>query len=437
MWQVHSPLTGDARDDGGMSSRFAVSLLLAAMIAGACGSSETSDEAATSSPTTVVDEPGDDATTTSEEVSGATNGAAGGETDQVPAASNTTAPTTTVDLGPPRSFRLLASGEILPHSPLWRGAAANAGGAGGYDFTPMFADVAERIRSADLAICHLETPIAPAGEDLSTDPLYGVPAEIADAIAVAGFDRCSTASNHVLDRYPRGIDRTVDVLEAAGVAQSGMARSPEEIEPRPFIVNDVSVVHLSYTYGTNGIPIPADQPWRTRLLSAEQVIADAQVARDLGAEVVVVSLHWGTEKQSEPNDEQLLVADQITATGLVDLVVGHHAHVIQPIALVNGVWVAYGLGDLLSNHPVADHWPAASQDGAMVEFEVTVLGDGTVRVGRPVVIPTWKDKGSGWIVRDVLADLGRPDLPDWRRAELEISLARVDEVLGLFVGDES
>lgn len=72
----------------------------------------------------------------------------------------------------------------------------------------------------------------------------------------------------------------------------------------------------------------------------------------------------------------------------------------------------------------------------MVEFEVTVLGDGTVRVGRPVVIPTWKDKGSGWIVRDVLADLERTDLADWRRAELEISLARVDEVLGLFVGND-
>lgn len=353
------------------------------------------------------------------------------------ATSGPAASTTTLEPRPPRAFTLLAGGEILPHSPLWRGAAANAGGTGGYDFAPMLAPIAERVSAADLSICHLETPIAPEGEELSTDPLYGVPAEIATAIAATGFDRCSTASNHVLDRYPRGVDRTVDVLEAAGVGQSGMARTPEEIEPRLIEVNDVAVSHLAYTYGTNGIPPPPDQPWRTRLLSAEQVIADAQRAHEIGAEFVVVSIHWGTEKQADPDDEQVTIADQITATGLVDLIIGHHAHVLQPIALVNGVWVVYGLGNLLSNHPVADHWPASTQDGALVEFEVTLPGDGSVLVGRPAVIPTWVDKGSGWVVRDVLADLGRADLAEWRRAELETSLTRTDEVLGLFVDDEN
>lgn len=356
--------------------------------------------------------------------------AASGETD----ASSIATPSTDAKPTSPRSFTLLASGEILPHSPLWRAAAVNAGGAG-YDFSPMLAPITGHVEAADLSICHLETPIAPEGEDYSTDPLYGVPAEIASAIAAVGFDRCSTASNHVLDRYPRGVDRTVDVLEAAGVSQSGMARTPTEIEPILIHVNDVAVSHLAYTYGTNGIPLPADQPWRTRLLSAEQIIADAQQAHNLGADFVVVSVHWGTEKQAEPDNQQRTIADQITATGLVDLVIGHHAHVLQPIELVNGVWVVYGLGNLLSNHPVADHWPASTQDGALIEFKITLPGDGNVLVGRPVVTPTWVDKGSGWVVRAVLDDLTEPRLADWLRAELERSLERTDAVLGLFVDD--
>ncbi|MEM1335852.1 MAG: CapA family protein, partial [Actinomycetota bacterium] len=341
-----------------------------------------SDEDARTDATSAADEAADDVSTNT-----STN-APTGDATSTPAGDPTSAAATSPADAPPRSFTLLAGGEILPHSPLWRGAAANAGGTGGYDFTPMLAPIADRVEAADLSICHLETPIAPEGEEFSTDPLYGVPPQIADAIAAAGFDRCSTASNHVLDRYPRGVDRTVDVLEAAGVAQSGMARFPAEIEPSLVDVDGVAVSHLAYTYGTNGIPPPADQPWRTRLLSAEQIIADAQAAHDLGAEFVVVSVHWGTEKQAAPDDQQVLIAEQITATGLVDLVIGHHAHVLQPIALVNGVWVVYGLGNLLSNHPVADHWPASTQDGALVEFEVSIDGDATLLVGRPNVIPT-------------------------------------------------
>ena len=134
------------------------------------------------------------------------------------------------------------------------GAADNARAAGGtgFDFTPMLAELAPVIGSVVLAVCHLEAPIAPAGEPLSTMPLYGVPAEIADAIAAAGYDRCSTASNHTADRGGAGIDRTVAVLEAVGLGQSGMARTPDEIAPHVIEVGGVAVAHLSYTWTSTG-----------------------------------------------------------------------------------------------------------------------------------------------------------------------------------------
>ncbi len=347
------------------------------------------------------------------------------------AATTSTMPTTTAVPLPTRTATLAFTGDTLPHSPLWRQAQRNTGGAG-YDFIPMFEPIAPAISAVDLAVCHLETPIAPEGEAFTTDPLYGVPPDIATARAQAGFDRCSTASNHSLDRYPRGVDRTIDVLEANGIGQSGMARSAAEAEPSVFIVNDIVMSHLSYTYATNGIPPPDDQPWRVNYIDAAQVIADASAARELGAEFVFVAMHWGTEKVVEPNEQQRTVAEQITASGMVDLVVGHHAHVLQPIEQVNDVWVAFGLGNILSNLPVNDRWPDSSQDAAIVEFTITTNADGTVEVARPVVRPTWVDKNNGWRILDVDAALADPGLDDGRRRALEASRARSDEVVGAF-----
>lgn len=350
--------------------------------------------------------------------------------DPIPTAPSSTVFPSVGETSPPRSARLAFTGDTLAHSPLWRQAQRNTGGAA-FDFFPMFADVAGILSAADLAVCHLETPIAPEGEDFTTDPLYGVPPEIAGAMAAAGYDRCSTASNHILDRYSRGVDRTIDVLAQNGIEQSGSARSEVESLPTVFEVNGIRMSHLSYTYATNGIPLPADEPWRTNLIDSARIVRDARLARDLGAEFVVASLHWGTEKVTEPNEQQISVADEITASGAIDLVVGHHAHVVQPIEQVNGVWVAYGLGNILSNLPVNDAWPAASQDAAIFEVDVH-LGPAGIVVDRPVVRPTWVDKDAGWVIRDVAATLGRDDLSDAHRDRLAASHDRTAAVLGAF-----
>jgi len=326
----------------------------------------------------------------------------------------------------PRVVSMAFTGDALWHSPLWRQAqenfvAANPGAEPvGFDFDPMLAGLAPIVASVDLAVCHLETPIAPAGEAYSTMPRYGVPAEVAAAIAHAGFDRCSTASNHTADRDVAGIDRTVNVLELAGLGQSGMARTPAEIGPRVFEVDGVTVTHLSYTFSYNGLRLPADQEWRSALIDPQRIIADARTARELGAEVVIVSMHWGVEGSSPPTAFQRDIANQITAAGDIDLVVGHHAHVVQPIEQVNGVWVLYGLGNMISNLPTSSRWPAATQDGV-------------VTVSTPVIHPTWVDKDAGWIVRLVAPTLADPAIGDGLRGRLDASLARTMSVLGPFV----
>ncbi len=331
----------------------------------------------------------------------------------------------------PAHVTMAFSGDTLPHSPLWRRAARNAEstGASGYDFTPMLSGLAPVVAAADLAICHLETPIAPAGEPFSTSPRYGVPEEIADAIVAAGYDRCSTASNHTYDRGTTGIDRTVDVLESRGLGQSGMARTPAEIRPHLFDVNGITFSHLSYTFSYNGLSLPDDQQWRSAVIDPQRIIGDAEIARVMGADVVVVSMHWGAEGVHQPTGFQRQVADEITASGAIDLVVGHHAHVVQPIERINGVWVMFGLGNILSNLPTSSSWPAASQDAVVATVDVTIDHLGAVLVTRPVVHPTWVDKDAGWTAVLVEAELARDDISEGQRGRLERSLDRTRSVL--------
>lgn len=330
----------------------------------------------------------------------------------------------------PRSFTLAFTGDTLAHSPTWA-QALRYGDGDRYDYGPMFSRIAPIVASADLAICHLESPIAPPGEEYTTAPMYGVPAEVAAGLASAGYDRCSTASNHTIDRGTAGIDATVDALEAAGLAQSGMARTPEEAATPPLVsVNGVVVAHLSYTWSFNGLRLPDDQPWRSNLIDPERIVADAAATRAAGAEYVIVSLHFGVEGSQVVSGYQRDVAGQVTASGLVDMIVGHHAHVLQPIEQVNGRWVAFGLGNFLSSMTTAS-WPPQVQDGAIVVFTVTERAAGFV-TSPPVVHPTYVDRHP-YVVRPVLEDLADPAVPAELRPALEASLARTRAVLGEFV----
>ena len=143
-------------------------------------------------------------------------------------------------------------------------------------------------------------------------PFFGVPPTITNAIARAGFDRCSTASNHTYDRGIKGIDATVNALLNSGIQQSGMARTPDEISPHIFDVKGIAISHLSYTFSYNGLSLPSDQEWRSALIDTDRILRDAHTAREMGAEAVIVSLHWGNEMSNQLNSQQISVADALT-----------------------------------------------------------------------------------------------------------------------------
>ncbi len=168
--------------------------------------------------------------------------------------------------------------------------SAATGGAGGptqYDFDPMFAEVTDTISNADLAICHMETPLSATNADLSYYPAFRVPNQIADAVAHAGFDGCSTASNHALDAGPEGVASTVAQLTRAGLSHVGTASSAAAAAtPTLYEVNGITVGQLSSTYALNeGYDTPAGQEWMVEVTEPARLLAQAAAIAGHGRRV--------------------------------------------------------------------------------------------------------------------------------------------------------
>ena len=231
-------------------------------------------------------------------------------------------------------FTLVATGDVLIHPALT--AQAEQDGGGKRDYRPMFAGVKPAISGADLALCHLEVPLAPEAGPFKGYPEFSAPPEVATALKDAGYDGCSTASNHTLDMGETGVKRTLDTLDAAGIKHTGSARDATEAKkPVIYEVAGAKVGHVSYTFGFNGKQLPAGKPWLSNTLKADDIIAAAKATKAAGAEVVIASLHWGTEFVHEPTAAQKRDAQKLLNDPNIDLIIGHHAHVVQPFEKIN------------------------------------------------------------------------------------------------------
>jgi poly-gamma-glutamate synthesis protein (capsule biosynthesis protein) len=354
-------------------------------------------------------------------------------TEPVPPTTTTSGQNPPPDASPsaaPRSFTVVGSGDILLHGALWTQAAndAHAIGQSGYDFVPLFASVIPVVSGADLAICHMETPYGPAGGPFTDYPIFAVPPQIATAIAAIGYDTCSTASNHSIDDGEAGVDRTLDALDAAGVKHAGTARSPAEAASVDLLtVKGVRVAQLSYAFGFNGLIRPAGKQWLANLLDPDTILADAHRARQAGAEVVIVSIHWGTEYSHFANPQQISVAQRLLASPDIDLILGHHAHVVQPIQRIGDKWVVYGMGNEVAYQNQADD----TQDGIMPRFTFTETRPGVFRVTKAEVIPIhmWLDSTPTRLL-SVPATLADPNASAAQKSSCRASRLRTVLVLG-------
>ncbi len=299
---------------------------------------------------------------------------------------------------PPKEATLVAVGDIMMHRPQLPGAYHPETKT--YDFRGFFQSVRSTLVDADWAFGNLETPIAGDERGFRGYPLFNAPVALAEALAEAGFDILSTANNHSLDQGYAGLVHTLEILHLQGITPVGTAANQTQASAVVMSEkNGIKQAFLAYTYGTNGIPIPADKPYAVNLIQEERITEEIGTARAMGADIVTVSLHFGNEYQRKPSQQQQQLARFCIDAG-ADLVLGHHPHVVQPYerytttredgTIREGV-IIYSLGNFISN-----------QFGQYKEFGLifkvllrktySLDGDAQTSVANIEAIPTWVHK---------------------------------------------
>jgi len=247
-----------------------------------------------------------------------------------------------------QELTLLFAGDAMQHQSQLTQAFRNTG----YDYSACFDEISAVVSAADLAIVNLETTLG--DKPYKGYPMFSSPDAFAQALQTAGFDVFLNANNHILDRYGKGVHRTLDVLDSMQVWHTGVFRTVEErAEHYPLLIekNRMRIAFLNYTYGTNGIQPPASLV--VNYIDTAQIAFDIDRAQQLNADFIIANMHWGDEYQLSPNTTQTKTAEWLLRKG-VDIVMGNHPHVIQPIeTVVDSAGqitniVVYSLGNFIS-----------------------------------------------------------------------------------------
>ncbi len=335
--------------------------------------------------------------------------------------------------GGPFSMTIAASGDVLAHAAVIGDAQRNAGGSG-YDFRPMFGEISPLISAADLALCHMETPITQTDTHLTVGGqlVFNTPHEMLDGVKSAGYGGCDFASNHAWDQGLEGLKSTMASFAAAGLGYAGPNPDPQHPEAvARYDVHGITVAHLAFTYtilnsGSPNTKTPPGAPWLGAAMwpiqGAAGIIAAAHQARQSGADVVVVSLHWGQEYVSTPTKEQTALAKALLDSPDIDLILGTHVHVVQPCQTLHDKLVFYGLGNSLSNQSrqANANLKPETQDGMIAT--VTVSRDATGKVTDSAIYQPTSVDLNGHVIR-LATKTGNPTT--WNR-----TVAAVDAMGG-------
>lgn len=247
---------------------------------------------------------------------------------------------------------LLATGDNLIHNTL---IAAGEQDDGSLNYDGLYANIKPEIEKFDIAVIDQETILGGSSFEYSGYPMFNSPWEIGEAAIKAGFDIFNCATNHTMDMGYAGIEKEIEFFSAhKEVVALGVNSSEEAYNKITYYEkNGITFAMLNYTYGTNGIPLPDDKPWCVNLMDKDKITKDITQAR-ANADCVIVFPHWGTEYSFEVSDYQEEYTKLFYDLG-VDIVIGCHPHVIEPVKWVTGegsdrkMLVYYSLGNFISH----------------------------------------------------------------------------------------
>lgn len=301
---------------------------------------------------------------------------------------------------------LYAIGDVLLHDSVYNAARVDDG----YDFDSAFEQISPILSRADISIANQESMIGGSEIGLSSYPAFNSPYEIGDALKRAGIDLVTTANNHTLDRGVRAIENSIGYWNEIGMPYTGSFLSAEDkANIRTLTANDISFSFLAYTYGTNGV-VPK-QPYHVNYIDLAQMQPEIEKAEQ-STDMTVVSLHFGTEYEPLPNEGQTELAQALADLG-VDIIIGHHPHVLQPPAMLEGVngnqtFVVYSLGNFLSGQQGDDR-----NTGGIIGIDVVkTIEDNSVtfELKNPMFYPTFARKSIGGSYEVVPLEVARPKL---------------------------
>lgn len=280
-----------------------------------------------------------------------------------------------------------AIGDILIHDWVYNDAKTKTG----YDFNPMFEHAKSLLSTPDFLLANQETILGGTKIGISSYPMFNSPQEVGNALIEAGVDIVSTANNHSLDKGVKGLEASLDYMDQIGLPHVGTSRTPNEQQTLKILSkNGIKVAYLSYTYGTNGIPVPAGKEYLVNLIDETAIINEIKRAKE-EADVVVISMHWGNEYQLQPTVEQKNLAQSLVKAG-ADIIFGHHPHVLQPMEWIDRKdggqsLVVYSLGNFLSGQ-MRDY----KDIGGLATVEVTKYIDQNgvdIKLSNPRFVPTY------------------------------------------------
>lgn len=295
------------------------------------------------------------------------------------------------------TFTMSVIGDIMCHDSQYKDAYVKE--TDSYDFSYVFSDVKYYLQIADITVGNLETTFAGKEVGYSNYPTFNTPEQLAYDLKRIGLDVLSTANNHSLDKGYNGLVSTLKYLDDADIAHTG-TYSSEEDQNKILIQNvkGVSIAFLSFTYGTNGIPVPSGKDYCINLIDKNLILNQLQLAKEQNPDMICVFMHWGIEYQTKQNKTQEELADFLFQNG-VDVILGGHPHVLQPmekrqITLEDGStkdgFIIYSLGNFISGQT-----KDSTKNSAILNLSFTKDGEtGNISIDSATYIPTYMYRSS-------------------------------------------
>ena len=356
-----------------------------------------------------------------------------------------------------------ATGDLLMHEPIITHSKFDDG----YNFDLIYTYLKDYASKVDYSVANLETTLRGIedGYEYSGYPQFNCPDEIVDATKNAGFDMLLTANNHSYDTRYKGMIRTLEVIDEKGLDRLGIIKEETEKKYTVKEINGIKIGMICYTYETdtdpdeialNGIALNEDAEKRVNAFSYgeldtfyETIEGQFKAMKEDGAEALVLFIHWGDEYQTKQNKKQSAIAQKLCDLG-VDVIVGGHPHVVQPIDLLTSesdpnhkTVCLYSMGNAVSNQrrERMNLKTGHTEDGVLFQFTFAKYSDGTVVLENADILPTWVNmftsKATGKKVYQIIPlDTEKEDwkeafdLTDTSKKKAEESLERTQKIVG-------